>query len=68
MGVRFLLSKEQGLERLNVARMSATGDGWTEPNHYYHSCRNDNANKSRLAYQRDSRKAVSFLFVISNPY
>ncbi len=37
MGILFFISSSarEGLEKSNVARMSATGEGWTEPNIYF---------------------------------
>ena len=53
----FFCLRELGLERLNAARMSAAGDGWTEPSNYFSSLdAKKNANESNKGF---TNKAVS---------
>ena len=53
-----------GLEHQNSARMSAAGDGSTEPHICFRPFPGENANESLLAYQnRNLRVSVLFLFI-----
>ena len=38
MVLAVLFCAEEGFEQLNAARVSAAGEGWTEPNLYFLSC------------------------------
>ena len=52
----------QGLEHQNAARMSAAGDGSTEPHICFRPFPGENANESLLAYQTGYLR-VSGLFI-----
>ena len=54
----------RGLEHQNAARMSAAGDGSTEPHICFRPFPGENANESLLAYQNGNLR-VSVLFIFS---